>query len=75
MSKAKGPSIVPKVVVAFLLPIVVFIVSLAAFERVLAKAVNAKQLQTVFALLLALSVSSVCVLITKAINRQLSKNK
>ena len=75
LGKAKAPLTVPKVVVAFLLPIVVFIVSLATFERVLAKAVNAKQLQTVLGFLLALLVTSASVLIMKALDRQFSKNK
>ena len=43
----KGSSVVFKVIVAFLLPVVVFIGSLAAFGKVLAKAVDSKDLQTI----------------------------
>lgn len=75
LGKAKAPSIVPKVVVAFLLPIVVFIASLAAFEQILAKATTARELQTVLGFLLALLVTSASVLIMKALDRQFSKNK
>jgi len=67
LSDTKGPSVALKAVVAFLLPILVFIACLAAFEAILAK--------TGLSFLLALSVSFALILIIKAINRQLSKNK
>ena len=69
------PSVVLKVVVAFLMPMVVFIGSLAAFEEILAKFIHSKELQTVIGLLLALVVSSAFVLITRVINREFVKNK
>jgi len=78
MGNTKGPSVVLKAVVAFLLPILVFIGCLAAFEAILAKVrslINTKELRTVLSFLLALSVTFVLILIIKAINRQLSKNK
>jgi len=78
VGKTKGPSVVLKAVVAFLLPILVFIGCLAAFEAILAKVrslINTKELRTVLSFLLALSVTFVLILIIKAINRQLSKNK
>ena len=68
LGKAQGPSVVSNVVVAFLLPVVVFIAALAAFEEILPKAVNSKESQTALSFLLALAVSFICILITKAIN-------
>ena len=62
----KGPSVVSKVVVAFLLPLVVFIVALAAFEGILARAIDNREAQTAISFLLALSVTFFCILITKA---------
>jgi uncharacterized membrane protein len=67
LSDTTSPSVAAGAVVAFLLPILVFIGSLAAFEAILAK--------TGLSFLLALFVTSVCILIIKVINRQLSKNK
>ena len=67
LGNTKGPSVVLKAVVAFLLPILVFIGCLAAFEAILAR--------TALNFLLALSVTFVLILIIKAKNRQLSKNK
>ncbi len=61
-----------KVIAAFLLPMVVFIAALVAFEEILA---GAKELQTTLSFLLALLVTFISILIIKAVNRQLSKNK
>jgi len=69
LGSTEGPSVVVKVLVAFLLPVVVFIGSLAAFGKVLAKAVDSKELQTVLSFLIAMLVTFVCILIIKAINR------
>jgi len=75
LDKAKGPSVVSRVVVAFLLPMVVFIASLVVFDHILAKVMNTEELQTVLSFLLALAVTAVCILIIKAISGKLSKNK
>ena len=71
LGNVKGPSVVFKVIVAFLLPMVVFIVSLAVFEEVLAKAVNTEELQTLLSFLISLLITFVCILIVQTINRQL----
>ncbi|MHC4570729.1 MAG: hypothetical protein ACYS0C_01455 [Planctomycetota bacterium] len=54
LGKAKGPSVVFKVVVAFLLPLVVFIAALAVSEKILAGIINTAALRTVLSFLLAL---------------------
>lgn len=64
-----------RVIVAFLLPIAVFVASLAIFERVFAKIINSKQSRTVIGFLVALSISFCVMLIAKVINRQFDKNK
>ncbi|MDD5063219.1 MAG: SoxR reducing system RseC family protein [Phycisphaerae bacterium] len=75
LGKAKGPSVVFKAVVAFLLPLLIFIVSLAAFERILAGTTDLKSLRTALDFLLALSVTLVAILIIKAISKRLNKNE
>ena len=75
LGNVKGPSVVFKVIVAFLLPVVVFIASLVAFERILAGVIDTKGSQTVLGFLLALSAALVCVLIIKAINKRPDKNR
>ena len=68
----EGPSVVIKVIVAFLLPLVVFIVSLAAFQQIFAKAISSQRAQTAFSFLLALVVTLICILIVRVINRTLT---
>ncbi len=75
LGKTKGPSVVCKVVVAFLLPMVVFIASLVVFDHILAKAINSKEVQTALSFSLALSITIVCIFVLRAINRQFSKDK
>ncbi len=71
----QGTSVVLKVSLAFLLPILVFIISLAAFERTLEKMIIVKipygsaiWLQTILGFLFALSVTFVVMLVIKMIN-------
>jgi hypothetical protein len=71
MGKAKGPSVTLKAIIAFLLPILIFIISLIIFEKILAKIVDTKQLRTALDFLFALSVTLAIILI----NKGLSKNK
>lgn len=66
----EGPSVVIKVIVAFLLPLLVFIVSLAIFERILSGAISTDQLQTALSLLAALLITFICILIVRVINRR-----
>jgi len=75
LGNSKGSSVVFKTVVAFLLPLLVFIAVLAASEKILAKAINSKEVQTVLSFLLALTVASAVVLVTKAMNKKLGKDK
>lgn len=67
LGEIQGPPITLKIIVAFLLPLVVFIVSLTIFETIFSKAINAKLLQTALSLLSALLTTAACVSITKVI--------
>ncbi len=69
LGNASGASIVHKAILAFLLPLIVFIVSLAVSERVLARAIKIEEVQIALSFLLALLATFVCVLITRAINK------
>ena len=75
MGESPGPSVTLKVILAFLLPLLVFIVSLAFFEKVLAGMFNTGRLQTVISFLLALLVTFACILITKVISKSFSSDK
>ena len=69
----KGPSVVVPVIIAFLLPLVVFIISLAVFEEIFAKTISNHFVQTALSMVLALLVTLSCILITRVINRRLAK--
>ncbi|MFZ2147336.1 MAG: hypothetical protein WAV28_08955 [Sedimentisphaerales bacterium] len=75
LGDVKGPSVVIKVVVAFLLPLVVFIVCLAVSEKILDRAISNEQLQTALSCLLALLSSFVCVLIVRVIHRRAGQGR
>ena len=72
LGDVEGPSVVIKVIVAFLLPLVVFIVSLAVFQEIFAKAISSQHLQVAFSFLLALVVTFVCILIVRVIRKRIS---
>ena len=64
-----GPSVTLNVILAFLLPLVVFIVSLAVFERVLADTADTTRIQTDISFVLALPATFICILITRVIRK------
>ena len=70
VGKSKSPSVVLKVVFAFLLPLVVFIGCLAVFEVLSAKITDSEPLQMIFGLFLALLVTFGLMLITRVINKE-----
>ena len=75
LGKAQGPSVAFNVVVAFLLPLLIFVVSLAAFERILAGTTDIKGLHIALDFVLALLVTFAAMLIIKAISKRLNKNE
>ena len=69
LGRAAGPSVVKKVVVAFLLPLVAFIGLLAGFERILAGGIDGKGLRTGVSFLLAVLGTLGLVLVIKVIEK------
>jgi len=67
LGEAQRPPITLKIIVAFLLPLVVFIVSLAIFEAFFSKVINTELLPTALSLLSAFLTTAACVSITKII--------
>ena len=74
LSNHRGPSVVLKVVAAFVLPLLVFITVLAAVEKALALAVETEQLRTILGLGAAVSVTCVLTLIIRVVNKKLKKD-
>jgi hypothetical protein len=75
VGKSEGPSIVKKVVLAFLLPVVTFIISLAIFEKMFSGVTSAGQVQSGLSFAAALLLTFVCILVTKAIDSQFGQDK
>ena len=63
------PPVTAKVVLAFLLPLLVFTVSLGVFERLLTGAINEGRILTAASFLLALLVTFACVVMIKVLRR------
>jgi len=73
LGNIEGPSLAVKVIFAFLLPLVVFIASLAVFERILAGVINTERAQTAISFLLALLATFFCILVIRVANRKFNQ--
>lgn len=73
LGNIKGPSVAVKVVIAFLLPLVVFIFSLAAFQEIFTNTVSSQHMQTVLSMVAALLVTFSCISIVKMIKKRLGQ--
>jgi len=75
LGNAEGPSLTLRVVVAFLLPILVFIVSLGVLEKVLGGLTERAALRTAASLSGAVIVTLAWILAVRVIDRRLAKRK
>ena len=73
LGNTNEPSVVVKVVIAFLLPLLVFIFSLAVFQEIFTKIISNQRIQTVLSMVAALLVTFICILIAKVINKRLGQ--
>ena len=75
LGNAEGPSLTLRVVVAFLMPILVFIVSLGGFEKGLGWVIERAALRTAASLSGAVIVTLAWILTVRAIDRRLGKRR
>ncbi len=75
LGKMEGPSIVKRVVLAFLLPLVVFVGSLAIFEEMFSGVITGRQSQSALSFASALLLTFGCILLTKVISGKLGRAK
>ncbi len=75
LGNAKGPSVAAKAVIAFLLPLIVFTVTLAVFETFSDLTKKADRIHVLLALLSATLAALAVVIITKGIRKKLDKPK
>ena len=75
LCKIEGPSIVRKVVLAFLLPLIIFIVSMAIFEKMFSAVISDGQLRSALSFASALLLTFICILLTRVIGGRLGSAK
>jgi hypothetical protein len=73
IGNVKGPSPVREVLIAFLLPILVFAASFAAFDAIWAKIIETKKIRTALDFILALSATFALVAIIRVIRQSAIK--
>ena len=71
----EGPSVVLNVVVAFLLPILIFIGVLAGLERILADRIQTEGVRTILSFLLALLTTAGVVVAVKTARRKFARKR
>lgn len=70
-----GPRLVSKVVVAFAVPLLFFIICLAVSERVLAETIGAERLRTAVAFVFSAATTFVLILVIRAISGRFGRSK
>ena len=70
LGQAKGPSVLSKVMAILLLPMVIFIVSLAVFDEILTGRIGIKSAETAISLLFVVFVTFIYILIIKMLSQQ-----
>jgi hypothetical protein len=75
LGRVEGRSFTVRVIVAFLLPLLIFIGSLAAFEKIFAAVIDTAGLRTVVSFLAAFLVTFGFMLVIRVIGRQLGNTK
>jgi hypothetical protein len=69
LGETQGPSVTVKSIIAFLVPLVIFICALGISDKIFQKIFATKQLQTAASLGLALAVTLIYILIIKAVSK------
>ena len=69
LGRVEGPSVTAKVILAFLLPLLVFIASLGVSEKMLTRAIDTAYILTAVSILVALCVTFACIVLTWMIRR------
>lgn len=73
LGQSKASPVSLKVIMAFLLPLIIFIASIAFFERIFSRALNAEWLVMLLSLFTAVSTTLVLTLIVKKICNKFNK--
>lgn len=74
LGNTESPSVTAQVVLAFLLPLLIFIVSLGTSERILTKVIDTDYVLMVVSLLLSLFVTFACIVLIRMLRRESRQN-
>ena len=75
LGRLKGSSVVKKVIIAFLLPLLVFIAALAISQKIIVEYVDTQHWQTMISFVIALTVTGVCVVSIKCVRVRLHRHE
>lgn len=75
LGKAKGPPVAIRAIVAFLVPIAVFIATLAAFQKLGEKIIENKDGRVALSAFLAICITFACIMILKYTDKRLLHKK
>jgi len=75
LSCEKGPSVLARVTIAFLLPLIVFIAALAISQRIIVEYVDTQHWQTMISFVIAMAVTGICVVSIKLARGRLHRNQ
>ena len=75
LGKVKGPSVAIRAIIAFLVPIAVFIIALAGFERLFGKVVESRDGRVALSALAALFITLACIMILRFADKRFSSKR
>lgn len=75
LSRKKGPSVLARVTVAFLLPLLVFIGALTISQKIIVEYVDTQHWQTMISFVIAMTVTGICVVSIKCVRVRLHRNQ
>lgn len=75
LGKVKGPSVAIRAIIAFLVPIAVFIAALAAFERLFEKTIAGRDARVALSALVALCITLACIMALRFAEKRFSTKK
>jgi hypothetical protein len=75
MADKKGPSVLGKVLNAFALPLVSFVLAVAVFSRLTVRITSLRSAAALLTFMVAIGITVLIVVATKAVNRRFGKNR
>ena len=75
LSGEKGPSVLARVTMAFLVPLLVFIAALGISQKIIVEYVDTQHWQTMISFVIAMAVTGICVVSIKLARGRLHRNQ